>query len=260
MRMFFRAGGTFPCTTRCARPSVMAVLPTPGSPTWTGLFLKRRQSTCSVRSRMSSRPISGSLSPARALSVSSQVYNLRNSPALPAGDSFLLPVRLPRLFRRGLRSCGGVAAVGNDVEQGEAADPLALHQVGGERFLLLEQRGVQVADLQELLFGGRRVDHGPLHQVLEPERGDGIVLGRPGNALVQVRFQLFFHQFDVGAAAVDDPRPRREEQRGVEDVLGGKVLVLAAAGVGEGDGEDAVQLFLDFHLVHGGLRPPRGCT
>ncbi len=37
--------GTSPATTRCARPSTTAVLPTPGSPISTGLFFVRRAST-----------------------------------------------------------------------------------------------------------------------------------------------------------------------------------------------------------------------
>ena len=38
----------------------MAVLPTPGSPMSTGLFLVRRDSTCMTRSISLSRPITGS--------------------------------------------------------------------------------------------------------------------------------------------------------------------------------------------------------
>ena len=48
---------------RCARPSTMAVLPTPGSPISTGLFLVRRLSTCITRRISSSRPITGSSLP-----------------------------------------------------------------------------------------------------------------------------------------------------------------------------------------------------
>ena len=44
-RLFFRLSGTSPLTIRCARPSTMAVLPTPGSPINTGLFLVRRDKT-----------------------------------------------------------------------------------------------------------------------------------------------------------------------------------------------------------------------
>ena len=41
--------GTSPWTIFCASPSTTAVLPTPGSPTSTGLFLVRRDSTCITR-------------------------------------------------------------------------------------------------------------------------------------------------------------------------------------------------------------------
>jgi hypothetical protein len=48
------------------RPSAMAVLPTPGSPTSSGLFFWRRQSTWIVRWTSASRPISGSILPSLA--------------------------------------------------------------------------------------------------------------------------------------------------------------------------------------------------
>ena len=62
----FRISGTSPLTIFCASPSTTAVLPTPGSPTSTGLFLVRRHSTCITRSISFSRPITGSSLPSRA--------------------------------------------------------------------------------------------------------------------------------------------------------------------------------------------------
>ena len=44
-------GGTSPSAMRSARPSASAVLPTPGSPTSSGLFLRRRHSTWIDRAR-----------------------------------------------------------------------------------------------------------------------------------------------------------------------------------------------------------------
>ena len=44
-RLFFKPSGTSPSAIRRANPSTMAVLPTPGSPIRTGLFLVRRLST-----------------------------------------------------------------------------------------------------------------------------------------------------------------------------------------------------------------------
>src|SRR5947209_5610110 len=44
---------------RWARPSTTAVLPTPGSPTSTGLFFVRRERICMIRSISVSRPTHG---------------------------------------------------------------------------------------------------------------------------------------------------------------------------------------------------------
>jgi hypothetical protein len=78
-RLLFSDSGTSPATMRCARPSTMAVLPTPGSPISTGLFLVRRCSTWMARRISSSRPITGSSLPIRARSVRSMVYFFRAS-------------------------------------------------------------------------------------------------------------------------------------------------------------------------------------
>ena len=64
----FRFSGTSPLTIRCAMPSTMAVLPTPGSPSRMGLFFVRRARICSTRLISSSRPITGSIFPALARS------------------------------------------------------------------------------------------------------------------------------------------------------------------------------------------------
>ena len=66
--------GTSPATIRCARPSTTAVLPTPGSPIRTGLFLVRRASTWITRRISASRPITGSSWPSRARWVRSTPY------------------------------------------------------------------------------------------------------------------------------------------------------------------------------------------
>ena len=42
IRLSRNTSGTSPLTMRCANPSAMAVLPTPGSPIRTGLFFVRR--------------------------------------------------------------------------------------------------------------------------------------------------------------------------------------------------------------------------
>ena len=73
-RLSRRLSGTSPETMRRARPSTMAVLPTPGSPISTGLFLVRRLSTWITRRISSSRPMTGSSLPRRARSVRSLAY------------------------------------------------------------------------------------------------------------------------------------------------------------------------------------------
>ena len=71
--------GTSPAMMRCAKPSTIAVLPTPGSPINTGLFLLRRCNTWMARRISSSRPITGSNLPARARSVKSTQYFFSDS-------------------------------------------------------------------------------------------------------------------------------------------------------------------------------------
>ena len=56
-RLPFSPSGTSPATMRWARPSAIAVLPTPGSPISTGLFFVRRERTWITRRISSSRPI-----------------------------------------------------------------------------------------------------------------------------------------------------------------------------------------------------------
>ena len=60
MRLPSSVLGTCPATMRWARPSAIAVLPTPGSPMSTGLFLVRRERIWMTRSISSARPITGS--------------------------------------------------------------------------------------------------------------------------------------------------------------------------------------------------------
>ena len=84
MRFFLRPSGTSPRMMRWARPSTMAVLPTPGSPISTGLFLVRRDSTWITRRTSSSRPMTGSSFPLRANSVRSRPY-FSSASYLPSG-------------------------------------------------------------------------------------------------------------------------------------------------------------------------------
>ena len=73
-RLVFSTSGTSPETIRWAKPSTMAVFPTPGSPISTGLFFVRRAKICITRRISSSRPITGSNFCLRANSVRSRAY------------------------------------------------------------------------------------------------------------------------------------------------------------------------------------------
>ena len=73
-RLPLRPSGTSPATMRCASPSTIAVLPTPGSPISTGLFFVRRESTWMTRRISSSRPMTGSSFPCSASAVRSRPY------------------------------------------------------------------------------------------------------------------------------------------------------------------------------------------
>ena len=68
-RLLSRMSGTSPATIRWARPSAIAVLPTPGSPIRAGLFFVLRPRIWMTRSISFSRPMTGSSLPARAASV-----------------------------------------------------------------------------------------------------------------------------------------------------------------------------------------------
>ena len=71
-RLFIKDSGTLPSVICCARPSAMAVLPTPGSPISAGLFFVRRLRIWMTRSISISRPMTGSSWVRRARSVRSR--------------------------------------------------------------------------------------------------------------------------------------------------------------------------------------------
>ncbi len=75
----FKPSGTSPAVMRRAKPSTIAVLPTPGSPISTGLFLVRRDNISITRRISSSRPITGSNLPSAAIRVKSRPYFCRAS-------------------------------------------------------------------------------------------------------------------------------------------------------------------------------------
>ena len=71
-RLSRRCSGTSPLAIFSARPSAIAVLPTPGSPIRQGLFLVRRERIWMIRRISSSLPMTGSISPFFAALVRSR--------------------------------------------------------------------------------------------------------------------------------------------------------------------------------------------
>ena len=71
--------GTSPFIIRHARPSTMAVLPTPGSPIRTGLFFVLRDRISMTRRISSSLPMTGSIFPSRTSCTRSCPYLLNAS-------------------------------------------------------------------------------------------------------------------------------------------------------------------------------------
>ncbi len=69
-----RISGTSLLAIFCARPSAIAVLPTPASPMRTGLFFVRRERIWIKRKISLSRPMTGSSLPSRASWVRSREY------------------------------------------------------------------------------------------------------------------------------------------------------------------------------------------
>ena len=132
--------GTSPATIRCARPSTIAVLPTPGSPISTGLFLVRRDSTWITRRISSSRPITGSSLPALGVAVRSRP-NFSSACIVSSGFG--------EVTRCGPRT--SAIAFRSDVAVGRAGRPPP--GLVGEREQQVLDRDELVAERRHLLLG-----------------------------------------------------------------------------------------------------------
>ena len=150
--------GTSPATSRWASPSTTAVLPTPGSPISTGLFLVRRASTWTTRRISVSRPITGSSLPSRACAVRSTPYWSR-ADEVPSASALVTRL-LPRASLKAwvstsgltLRSTQDLAGVGLD---GGQRDQQVLG--GDERVTELLGAGLGVGEHPGERAGQRRL-------------------------------------------------------------------------------------------------------
>ena len=144
---------------RQASPSAIAVLPTPASPTSSGLFLRRRQRIWMTRSTSCSRPISGSILPSRGelVEVLRELVERRALAVRPLPSrsrrSAAALARLGRLGRVGL-----LDAVGDEVDDVEPRHALLVQVVDGVRILLAEDRDQHVGAGDFLLAAARRLD------------------------------------------------------------------------------------------------------
>ena len=251
-RLSFSASGTSPLTMRSAKPSTMAVLPTPGSPISTGLFLVRRASTWMARRISSSRPITGSSLPSRAAAVMSRAYFFSASKLSSA--FWLLTVRpLRRSATAASSRCASAPAP-------RSARPAARFR-GGERHQQPVLGDELVAGAGRLLL--RRVEHA--HDVRGELRLAGAAardLGLPG----ELGFERLLGARRVAAGGADQARRGAllvVEQR-LQQVLRRDALVVLADRDGLRGLEEApraVGELLDVHVIgvpSGKATPPGG--
>ena len=155
--------GTSPSAIRWARPSTIAVLPTPGSPISTGLFLLLRDRIWMVRRISESRPITGSSLPAAAC---------RDEVAA------VLLQRLVGPLGRRRRHPLVTAHLGQRRQEAVAGQPLSVEEPPGRRArALLHQGDHEVLDRDVLVLEPAGLAVGRVEQPREP-LGDVHLPGR----------------------------------------------------------------------------------
>ena len=145
--------GTSPATMRWARPSTTAVLPTPGSPIRTGLFLVRRDSTWTTRRISLSRPITGSSVPCSASAVRSTAY-FSSASYVPSGSGLVTRCDPRTVSKAPSQRVGGRAGAVEELLGGAVDGRERDQQVLGRDVLVAERLG-------ELLGGCEHLDGRP---------------------------------------------------------------------------------------------------
>ena len=224
--------GRPPSTMRRARPSAMAVLPTPGSPTNSGLFLDRRQRIWIVRSTSSRRPINGSIFPFSRLLVQVDAVGLEGVAALLAPVLGLVLLGAPRGAVLG--HAGDLRdAVRDEADRVEPGHVLLLKVVDRVRFAFGEHGDEHVGAGD--LLAPRRLDvyQRPLDDALEPRGGLGtlvVVVDRPAEVVVQVRAQVLAQRLDIDAAGPQNGDGVVVFGQGQQEMLERRVFVATPAG------------------------------
>ena len=167
-RLLSSVSGTSPATIRWARPSAMAVLPTPGSPIRAGLFFVRLERIWMTRSISFSLPMTGSSFPARAASVR----------LMPSWST--VGVLLAR-FVSGRRAGG--RALGQDADDLVAdlveIDAQRLQDAGGDPLALADEAEQQVLRADVVVAEAARLVDGQLDDPLGARRQPDLADDRP---------------------------------------------------------------------------------
>ena len=215
---------------RWARPSTTAVLPTPGSPTSTGLFLVRRDRICITRSISVWRPTTGSSLPSAASLV-------RLRPNWSSSFEDFLPSGPPRALLAAAAGTGqhpdhlvaDLLRVGVEVEQDARRDALVLaheaeQDVLGADVVVAEAERLAQRQLEHLL-GARR----------ERDLAGGDLLAGADDP-----HDLRADALDGDVEGLEDARgePFLLAQQAEQDVLGADVVVLELPGLFLGEDDD----------------------
>ena len=205
--------GTWPSKIALAMPSTIAVLPTPGSPTKMGLFLRRRASTWMARStsaRASDQRVDASRrrllhevdGVGRQRIVGRLARLLVERVALGLLVAVDLSPRQRSVFAILLRD-----PVRDVVEHVEPLDALLLEQPDRVRIALAKERDQQVAAVDGVLARGLHVHRRPLQRAPERRRLLRLALGplrQLGHVLVEELLQILLQLLQVGARRLQD--------------------------------------------------------
>ena len=182
-----------------------------------------------------------------------QVHRVRlegaSRPPLLPRPGFLLGGFLSLLWLLGLLCLSRRVDLGEDRhamryvgEERQAVDPLAGKEVRRVGFLFLEHGNEDLVDLNGVLVRGGAVKNGRLHDGLEPRRLDRLGVIDNGNPCAEELLDVLCEGVDVSSTGQDDLLAAIEKERGIENMLGGQVLVAPGFRLPVGGKNDVVQL------------------
>ena len=211
---------------RWARPSTTAVLPTPGSPMSTGLFLVRRERICMIRSISVSRPTHGV-----ELALGGELGQV--APELVEQLRGLLALAR----RAGSAGARALAALTAASGPGEHADDLVADLLGvgveveedarGDPLVLTHEAEQDVLGADVVVAQAQRLAEGELEDLLGA-RGERDLPGRHFLAGADDAHDLRAHALhsDVEGLEHASGKPLLLAQQAEQDVLGPDVVVL----------------------------------